>query len=80
MVYSKKRITKALIRLRRSAGWFVPELLANTEDRFSRVEAHIMSDHFLYLADGSEKHARQIRKSLSKSPPWPDGVHKKGIC
>ena len=42
MVLSKKRITKALIRLRRCAGWSAPVLFANPEDRFSRVAAHIV--------------------------------------
>ena len=44
MVLSKKRITKALIRLRGCAGWSAPVLFANPEDRFSRVEAHIIFD------------------------------------
>ena len=35
MILSNKRITKALIRLRRCAGWSAPLLLANTKDRFS---------------------------------------------
>ena len=42
MVLSNKRITKVLIRLRRCAGWSAPLLFANTEDRFSHVDAHIM--------------------------------------
>ena len=33
--------TKVLIRLRRCAGWSVPLLFANPEDRFSHVEANI---------------------------------------
>ena len=41
MILSKKQITKALIRLRRCAGWSAPVLFATTEDRFSRVEAHM---------------------------------------
>ena len=36
----KTRITKALIRLRGCAGWSAPVLFANTDNRFSRVEAH----------------------------------------
>ena len=40
MVLSNERITKALIRLRGCAGWSAALLFANTEDRFSRVEAH----------------------------------------
>ena len=43
MILSKKRITKALIRLRGWAGWSVPVLFANPEDRFSHVEAHFLS-------------------------------------
>ena len=42
MVLSKKRITKALIRLHGCAGWSAPVLFANPEDRFSRVAAHMM--------------------------------------
>ena len=42
MILSNKRITKALIRLHGSAGWSVPLMFANTEDRFSRVVAQIM--------------------------------------
>ena len=38
---SKKRITKALIKLRGCAGWSAPVLFANPEERFSRAEAHI---------------------------------------
>ena len=41
MVLSKKRITKALIRLHGCAGWSAPVLFANPEDRFSRGEAQI---------------------------------------
>ena len=41
MLCSKKRITKALISLGGGAGWSVPLLLANPEDRSSHVEAHI---------------------------------------
>ena len=40
MVLFKKRITKALIRLRGCAGWSAPVLFATPEDRFSRDEAH----------------------------------------
>ena len=42
MILSNKRITKVLIRLRGFAGWSAPLLFANPEDRFSRVEAHIV--------------------------------------
>ena len=40
MILSNRGITKALIKLYRCAGWSVPLLLANSENRFSRVEAH----------------------------------------
>ena len=42
MILFSKRVTKALIRLRGCAGWSVPLLFANTEDRFSRVEAYLV--------------------------------------
>ena len=41
MVLSKKRITKALIRLRGCAGWSAPMLFANPEDSISRVVAQM---------------------------------------
>ena len=41
MKLSKKRITKALIRLHGCEGWSAPVLFANPEDRFSRVFAQI---------------------------------------
>ena len=44
MILSKKRITKALIRLHVCAGLFAPLLFANPR-RFSRVEAHISIGH-----------------------------------
>ena len=45
MIHSKKRITKALIRLRGCAGCSAPVLFAPPppEDRLSRVEAHLSS-------------------------------------
>ena len=43
MVLSNKRITKAQIRLRGCAGWSAPLLFANTEDKFSRADAQIIS-------------------------------------
>ena len=43
MILSKKHITKALIRLHRCAGWSAALLFRNTEDGFSRVEAHMIS-------------------------------------
>ena len=39
MILSKKRITKALIRLRGCAGWSAPVLFATPDYRFSRDEA-----------------------------------------
>ena len=47
MILFKKRITKALIRLRICAGWSVPFCSQTPEDRFSRVEAH----HLCILID-----------------------------
>ena len=44
MILSKKGITKALVSLRRCSGWSGCLLFANSEDRFSRVEAHIRTD------------------------------------
>ena len=44
MKFSKKRITKALIRLRGCAGWSAPVLFATPEDRFSHDEAHLSSN------------------------------------
>ena len=44
MILSNKRITKRLIRLCGCAGWSASMFFTNTEDRFSRVEAHIMSE------------------------------------
>ena len=43
MVLSKLRTTKAQIRLRQCAGWSAPVLFATPEDRFSRIEAQIIS-------------------------------------
>ena len=45
---SNKRITKALIRLRGCAGWSVPLLFANTEDRISRVDPHMIHSTIWY--------------------------------
>ena len=46
-------MTKALIRMRGCAGWSAPVLTQTPKDRFSRVEAHIISKHMLLflLAD-----------------------------
>ena len=52
ILLSKKRITMALIRLCGCTGWSVPVVLANPEDRFSRVKAHIyltISRHFMTI-------------------------------
>ena len=42
MIFSKTRITRALIRLRVRTGWSAPMLFANPEDRYSRDKAQIM--------------------------------------
>ena len=44
-----KQITKALTRLRGCAGWSASLLFTNTNDRFSRVEAHITICHLQIL-------------------------------
>ena len=43
MILLKKRITKALIRLRGCAGWSASGLFANPQRQVSRVLAHIIS-------------------------------------
>ena len=43
MILSNKGIAKALIRLHGCSGWSAPLLFTNTEDRFSRVEAHMIN-------------------------------------
>ena len=48
MLLFNKRITNALIRLHGCAGWSALLLFAIPEDRFSRVNAHLMSNHFIY--------------------------------
>ena len=48
MALSNKRKTKALIRLLVCAGWSVIMLVADTEDRFSRVEARIEGHTYPY--------------------------------
>ena len=48
MILSKKQIIKALISLRGCAGWSAPSLFANPDDRFSCVEAHIITVHQMY--------------------------------
>ena len=53
-----KRITKMLIRLLGSAGWSAPLLLANFENRFSCVAAHIS------FVD------TRAKDGLAKSLPW----------
>ena len=42
MILSETQITKALISLRGWAGWSAPVLVANPEDRFYRVDAHMV--------------------------------------
>ena len=51
MILSKKRITKALIRLCESAGWSAPLLFANLEDRFSCLKANI-----IFISAKTHKH------------------------
>ena len=41
MKLSNKRVTKVLIRLHRCAGWSVPLLFTNPENRFSHFKPHI---------------------------------------
>ena len=49
MILFKMLITKALISLHGCAGWSVPLLFANPEDRFSRAEAHVILGPSVYL-------------------------------
>ena len=49
MILSKKRITKALIRLHVWAGWSAPLLFANTKDKFSHAEAKIIKKYMAIL-------------------------------
>ena len=49
MILSNKRITKALIRQRGCAGWSAPLLFANPKDKFSCIEAHIVTKLEVYL-------------------------------
>ena len=44
LILSKKRITKALIRLRGCADWFVVCCSQTPKDRFPRVEAHMFTE------------------------------------
>ena len=46
MIPSNKRITKMLIRLCGCAGCSVALLFANTEDRFSPIETHLVLYNF----------------------------------
>ena len=45
---SRKWITKPLIRLRTSAGWSAPLVLANTKDKLARVVALL---HYVIICD-----------------------------
>ena len=44
IIFSNKRITKALIILHKCAGWSALCCTQTPEDKFSRVEAHITVD------------------------------------
>ena len=62
MILSNKLIIKALIRLCRCAGWSVPLLFTNPEDRFSHIEAHMNKDfkgnqlHSMALVPNKNEH------------------------
>ena len=47
-----------LIRLRGCTGWSAPLLFANTEDRFSHIEAHIQ------LSFSAKIHDKSCRKGI----------------
>ena len=49
MLLSIKRITKALIRLHRCAGWSAPLLFATAVNWFSRDEAHYILTRFILM-------------------------------
>ena len=49
MIGSKKRNTMALISLRGHAGWSASLLFANSEDRFSHVQAQISFECYLIV-------------------------------
>ena len=49
MILSKKPTTKALIRLRRCAGWSAHVLFATPEDRFSRNDAHLIYNLLYFI-------------------------------
>ena len=80
MILSNKRIIKALIRLRGCAGWYVPLLFANTEYRFSRVEAQIESnirapiELKLYNNNSFRKKSDTMLDKLCIYPPPPQLV------
>ena len=64
MIFSNKRITKAVIRLRGGAGWSAPVLFANPEDRFSRDEAQFK------ILEVSETHVYSNAKIISTCRPF----------
>ena len=64
MILYNKRITKALIRLHRCAGWSAPLLFVNPEDRFSRVKAQIEPEVPLYICSRGKKQTFSGEKLL----------------
>ena len=64
MILSEMRLTQTLIRLQGRAGWSEPLLLANPEDKFSRVEAHIFENYGTRLRDDLDLYGFQISLSL----------------
>ena len=55
MILSKKRLIKALISMRKCAGWSMSLLFANPEDRLSQFEAHIMTANVYFIICGARK-------------------------
>ena len=63
MILSKKRITKALIRLRGCAGWSAPVFSQATED----VAAKIIIQNFIQIEASGEHVTHQNEKSQISS-------------
>ena len=55
MILFIKPITKTLNCLCQCAGWSGPLLVANPEDRYSQVEAHISSTNNVVNSEGLQK-------------------------